>query len=370
MLQVLRLEGYRSFEGYELSDLARVNLLVGKNNCGKTSLLEAIELLASKGDPYLLLRSANRRGEESPLRDPEERPPRWRANITHLFHGHDLLSNSSIRLDGSPGPGSITMRIRPLTADESNGGAAPSLFEEAKEGVPALGLEISGNTPQEIPVLPVGLDGSLRFPRHPIGLDYSRAASELPPTQLLTPRSLDPGSMRTMWDRVQIEGRESEVTSAVRLVVDELESIHFLTGDRSPASLGGAGVLVGLRGGARRMPLGSQGDGMRRFLALSLSLINSAGGFLLVDEIDAGLHWTVMRAMWQFVIEAARQSSVQVFATTHSLDCIRGLALLRSDRPDLASEVAAYKLDRRLPRAVRFDAEEMATAVEQNIELR
>ena len=63
MLGTLQLHKFRGFDAYELTDLTRVNLLVGKNNSGKTSILEAIHFLVSKGDPFVLIRSANRRGE-------------------------------------------------------------------------------------------------------------------------------------------------------------------------------------------------------------------------------------------------------------------------------------------------------------------
>ena len=369
MLETLRLDGFRSFDNYELSALARVNLLVGRNNCGKTSILDAIELLAAKGDPFVLLRSLERRGEASRAPDSEGRMPLWRANSAHLFYGHDFSSPARVRLEGHPGYGSISLRVRPLTPGETNGKADPALFEETEVMASSLGLEIAGDAPREISVLRVGADGSLLFPRFRTGPGHSDASAETQPTQFLTARSLNPQVMRTMWDMVQIEGRESEVVSAVRLLVSDLESIHFLASDPSRSRVRGTGVLVGLRG-ARRAPLGSQGDGMRRLLALSLALVNSAGGFLLIDGIDTGLHWTVMRNMWRFVIEAAQQSSVQVFATTHSLDCVRGLASLLADRPDLAPEVCAHKLDRRLDRAVALGAEAIRTAVEQDIELR
>ena len=362
MLQTFRLDGFRSFARYELSALARVNLLTGRNNCGKTSLLEAIEFLAAKGDPVVLLRSLERRGEASPASDSDARRPFWRTNSAHLFHGHDFSSPAKVRLEGHPGYGSINLQVRPLTADDDDD-------DETDVEAPFLGLEITGDATEEISVLRVGVDGSLQFPRIRSRLRFSETSAKTQPTQFLTPDSLAPDAMRTMWDMVQIEGRESEVVSAVRLVVSDLESIHFLASDPSHSRVRGAGVLVGLSG-ARRAPLGSQGDGMRRLLALSLSLINSAGGFLFIDEIDTGLHWTVMREMWRLVIEAAQQSSVQVFATTHSLDCVRGLASLLADRPDLASEVCAHKLDRRLDRAVALDAEAIQTAVEQDIELR
>ncbi len=369
MLEVLRLDGYRSFGRYRLSDLTRVNLLVGRNNSGKTSLLEAVELLVSCGDPRVLLRSAERRGETARGRDPDARTPYWRTKVAHLFHGHDLGSGTGIRLDGEPRRRAITLQIRPLTDEEGNGEAARSLFDEGEETAPALALEIRGPSRERPVVLPVGRDGSVGYRSLRATGALAGAADRLPRTRFLTPRSLDPGSMRTMWDAVQIEGREAEVVRAVRLVVPDLESIHFLSSDPSRSRLGAAGVLVGL-GDGRRVPLGSQGDGMRRILALSLSLIDSTGGFLLIDEIEAGLHWTVMRDMWRFVVRAARESSVQVFATTHSLDCVRGLASLLDHDPDLGSEVSAHKLDRRLESAVALDADSIRTAVEQEIELR
>ena len=63
MINTLKLENYRGFEKYELHGLSRVNLLVGPNNCGKTSVLEAVQLLVSQGDPGVLVESAQRRSE-------------------------------------------------------------------------------------------------------------------------------------------------------------------------------------------------------------------------------------------------------------------------------------------------------------------
>ena len=65
--------------------------------------------------------------------------------------------------------------------------------------------------------------------------------------------------------------------------------------------------------------------GLRRLLAWRLAFVGIDRGFLLIDEIDAGLHWTVMEDVWRLLIQVARKSGVQVFATTHSYDCIRGL---------------------------------------------
>lgn len=365
-LTTATIEGYRSFSRYELDGFARINLFVGQNNCGKTSLLEAIEFLVAKGHPQALLRSPDRRGEGRILDVSDQRIPSVRRDISHLFYDHDFASSSAkIRVEGNRGYGPIEARVRPLTDEEADELVGPDFPEDA---LPALGLEISGTTAEEYPILPVDLDGSLFPDRWRLRRIHRGLVNNLPNVRFLTPGSLDPEGMRTLWDRVQREAREEEVIDLVRLVVNDLKSIHFLASGLSRRSQIG-GVLVGLRGGPR-VPLGTQGDAMRRLLALSLSLIESTDGALMVDELDSGLHWTVMQRMWDFVIHAAVRSSVQVFATTHSLDCIRGLASLHRMKPELTSEVSVFKLDRRLDKAIHLDAAEVEAAMEEDIEIR
>ena len=109
---------------------------------------------------------------------------------------------------------------------------------------------------------------------------------------------------------------------------------------------------------------------MRRLLALSLSLVRTGDGYLLIDEIDTGLHFSVMEKLWKLVVNTARESNVQVFATTHSYDCIQGLAALVDSSPGLASEVSVQKIENSLKNAVSLDAEQIRVAVRQEIEIR
>lgn len=366
MLETAKIEGYRSFRQYELEGFARINLFVGQNNCGKTSLLEAIEFLASHGQPQVLQRSPDRRGEGSVVDVPGAPTPSVRRRITHLFHGHDFAPPSAhIRLEGNPEYGPIIVRARPLTTEETD---AFVRLEVAVDSLPTVGLEISGKTLERYPILPVDLDGSLLPNRWLLGDGYGTVSNGLPIVRFLTPGSLDAEGMRKLWDRVQREAREDEVIDLGRLVVSDLESIHFLASGLSRRARMGS-VLAGLSGG-RRVPIGTQGDAVLRLLALSLSLIDSTDGVLMVDELDSGLHWTVMQRMWDFVIRAAVRSSVQVFATTHSLDCLRGLASLYTDNPDLASEVAVFKIDRKLPFAVRLSVDSVEAMTRHDLEIR
>ena len=379
MLGTLQLEGFRGFETYALSDLTRVNLLVGKNNCGKTSILEAVHFLVSGGDPLVLTRTAKRRGEVSDTGATSGRG--WQPDISHFFFGHRFGPGTNFSLSGD-GHGKISVKVRFADVDDRD--RYLDLADDMEQSF-SLVLQIEGGALKNLPILPLTENGSLvesrvrfRTKRRSLlptaalepatgSLD---AASVPPPVQLVTPDSLELDPMRVMWDRVLTEDRESEVVDAMKLLDDDLKSIRFLTSDASRTRSNRAGVLLGFQGGGHRVPLGSYGDGMRRLLALSLSLIHTANGVLLIDEIDTGLHWTVMEDMWRLVVDTARKSSVQVFATTHSYDCIRGLAALAESHSDLVRDVSIHKMERALHKAVRFAEEDIPAIVDQNIEVR
>ena len=99
-MHTLALCGFRGFPSCRLSGLARVNLLVGKNNCGKTSMLEAIEILVSEGNPRLLYDSLERWGEKD-IRRMRERL----MDVAHIFHGHACTPGVSFELLSDNGKG-------------------------------------------------------------------------------------------------------------------------------------------------------------------------------------------------------------------------------------------------------------------------
>ena len=172
--------------------------------------------------------------------------------------------------------------------------------------------------------------------------------------------------MSEAWNDLVTEGRESEIVEDMKLLMPDIDSIHFLTSGRMPRG----GIVVGLRDGGSRFPLGTFGDGMRRLLLLRLALANNAGGYVLVDEVDTGLHWTVMAGMWRLLVEVACKSRMQVFATTHSHDCILGIASMIKSYPELADEVSVHKVDTSLQRAVSVRGKDIPRALNSGIDFR
>ena len=130
------------------------------------------------------------------------------------------------------------------------------------------------------------------------------------------------------------------------------------------------GVFVKCAGVDQRIPIGSLGDGIWRILGLALALVHAENGVLLIDEIDTGLHYTVMSDMWKLVSKTAKRLNVQVFATTHSRDAVDSLAAISRADVGEKSDVTIQRLERDKRHAVSYNEQEIIVAAERGTEVR
>jgi ABC-type cobalamin/Fe3+-siderophores transport system ATPase subunit len=376
MLTQIQIENYRGFQSYRMDGLARVNLLVGKNGQGKTALLECIQFLVSGGDPAVLFSSASRRGEEVV----GTHNGLTLTDISHFFHGH--LAVPSIRfkiksMDDSKSVIADDMRsVSVVLQKPKNLGGEKQIVEPPRDmGLIRLMMAITPSGPDDPQPAQLYLmeNGAVLGG---IAGGYGRASWERvgPPVVFIEPDSFDVKVLATAWASIVQNKKEGDVYQAMRLLRPDLEDIYFLAGEartRTESSPSRAGVFIGIKGGDRRVPLGSLGDGMRRLLSLAISLAQTHGGVLLIDEIDTGLHYSIMAQMWELVVRTAERANIQVFATTHSADCIRGLGVLCKHEPDLCEQVAVHKIVHTpAQQSICFQGADVIQAVEQDIELR
>ena len=174
-----------------------------------------------------------------------------------------------------------------------------------------------------------------------------------------------------LWDGVALTDDEERSVSALQLVLGtEVERVAVVGDDVTYPRRSGRRAVVRLRDQHRPVPLRSLGDGALRLFGTALALANSRGGFLLIDEAENGIHYSLQRDFWNMVLRTAHENSVQVFATTHSSDCIEGFA--QAARAFKEAEGMLVRLSRRdgVLRAVEYPEEELAIAAEQGIEVR
>ena len=112
------------------------------------------------------------------------------------------------------------------------------------------------------------------------------------------------------------------------------------------------------------------GDGTWRLLALAIILGKCKDNVLLIDEIDTGLHYSVMRNMWKLVYEASKELGIQVFATTHSLDCVRSLAAICHHDISIGNDVTIQRIDAQNKESTPYNEEEIIFAANEDVEVR
>ena len=113
------------------------------------------------------------------------------------------------------------------------------------------------------------------------------------------------------------------------------------------------------------------GDGTNRILTIILALVNADNGYLLIDEFENGLHYSVQEKLWEIVFSLAEKLNVQVFATTHSEDCIDGFEQILNS-PNNSLEGKLIRLDNKngTIKQVEYSAKELKIANNNNIEIR
>lgn len=346
MIKKLEIAGFRSFANFKIEKLARVNLFVGKNNTGKTSLLEALEILAL-GTPDGLFQSPRRRLEYFY----QDQSGAY-SQFTHLFYGHDLRPDAHFRIK-APQFGVVDCRVIEADLDEQIG-----LFEDLDRPNQLDRLKIefkSRNTGR-----PVSFSAGSDVPR------VYRSDSIEKPVNFVGTEEIAGRDLSRQWDQVVLTPEEDRVTSALQIIEPRIERIAFLAEGRRSTP----GVFLKLSGTPVRLPLGSVGDGLKRILSLAIHLSTSAGGWLLVDEIDTGLHHTVIADLWRLVIRTAQRLDVQVCATTHSLDCVRALASVVLTDSLTSNEVLLHRVETGLDETVIYTPEELAVASDQHLEVR
>lgn len=381
MLNSLTIEGFRCFDRFEMHGLARVNLVVGSNNSGKTALLEAIELWAAQGSQSAVRAVMTRRGEmQQGLNGAFD-------NIgylmRHLFHGHELEPSQCFVIDGTHRgihhPLRVVIESQRGSQTEDVDGTTDTdidaaIDEEAGAGNGLLRLSVYRDNDNTSNAESSDSDLAFSWRLDANGMFRSKVSGLSPRQEVISPvwfvttKSLEPRHAFDMLGEVMLTDEEALLITALQSIEPDIERVA-LTGT-SRFGEGRGGIVVKCAGQKQRIPIGSMGDGIWRMLSLALALVNLRGGTLLIDEIDTGLHFSVMARMWKLVIETASRLNVQVFATSHRRDCYESLAAVLQEMKADGDVAAIHRIERGKKRTVTFDQQEIIIAAERGIEVR
>jgi hypothetical protein len=361
ILNSLEIRNFRAFRDLNIEQLGRVNLVVGKNNVGKTSLLEALQLYASRASmpTFIWEIMQTRREIKQPLVNVRE----MLAALKFLFYGRKDIK-----------PGIEPIQIGPINTSAETFSIAVewSITDILKNGnlqTRPLRPDENYTTDNLAPRFVIHVDGSiLNYPIDPsLQQGILRLNSNEIPCVLASASGVDGQLLTALWDGIALTKLEIDVLSALRLIAPGVVDLNFVN---TPLSGGERIPVVKVADIEEPLPLYSLGDGMLRVLGISLALVSARNGFLLIDEFENGLYYSFQPELWQLIFRVARRLNVQVFATTHSWDCIE--AFQQAARADHQEEGFLIRLESKQGTIVPtiYDEHRLSIATQEHIEVR
>lgn len=364
MYQRFHVQNFRGFSDLTIENLSHVNLITGFNNVGKTALLEAL-FLCSSNTPNSILSIRTLRGlEKLYLAFGKWGESSWSS----LFHNHQDSIN--VRLDGE-----LSSDIGIRSVEISTHLDVSELDNLIQSGNPRTGEfydEIKGvlstaETSQAVRYTYTEGDltrshymtfnaGELRITPQPASPTFL--------TLFLSSRGrVSPEDEAGRFGNLDKKGKQHILLEMLRILEPRLQRLSVIY-EAGP-------ILHGDIGLGRMLPLAEMGEGIVRLTSIVNAIAVASNGILLVDEIEIGIHYSVMSRVWEAISKAAREFNTQIFATTHSRECVVAAheGFSQTERYDLG----LYRLYRNGKGEIAvadYDQENLEYAVEAGLEVR
>ena len=335
----LHIGSFRGLRDVKLDQLADVNIFVGRNNSGKTTLLESLAVLANARSPLAWSGIAQRReGRFSPFpgsfldnikwlfpQTPEMGPGAYKGRLELSTSGpefeHRLVSSIS-----------EVFGLWPEETADPNSPQASGRFDRQRRGIRIKHqVTRSGSDGQE------GSAGDARVYWEDEVHQLVLPLDTLIPMELLVPYShrIEPAQQGSFSTATQL-GRKDQIVALLADIDPSIRGIELLnlTGQRPEIFINHAK--------AGMIPLKLLGDGIRRAFIIASTIPQVEGGFLLIDEIESAIHYSALNKLFAWLTSACRQFKVQLFVTTHSLEALDAILY---ENPEHLDQIAGYRIE-------------------------
>jgi predicted ATP-dependent endonuclease of OLD family len=348
VIQNLQINSFRGLTGLNLADLGWVNILVGKNNSGKTTILEAISIACNPLDPFQWIGTSERRlniGRTPMALRPSLESIKW------LFPQEDSnLEDRKIEInttgDNDISVEAIITEVYGTGSSKSDNTDDEDLSAESDYAKSGIYLDIFSTPPfnGQINIFEDRGDSSKtrttekfqfwedeRFVQPQISRDRvlfnhaivypSYSSSDVVLAFRLT--------------QVTKEGAKSDLLEVLRLFDPEILDIHILSTSSNRLSLYIEHQKLGFA------PFYTFGDGLKKTLLIALALPLAKNGILLIDEIETSIHFSALSQVFTWLIQACKINKTQLFVTTHSLEAVDAMLDADSEK----DEIVAFRLN-------------------------
>lgn len=348
-------KNFRCFSDLTIEPLERVNLIAGKNNVGKTALLEALWIHQGGNNPRLGITIDEMRG----LRHFSVDEFLW--DLFREFEPDKEIELSSCDEDGNVRTTRITQQ-EPRTSRilRKNQEKVIPMRETSSQIDEAVSPEIMFTYIDES-----GEEYKSRIYVTEDGVKLNQSSKPKKPDGIILPAQgrTNPQTNAERLGNLTVKKKQKDIVKILQYIEPRLKSLEIVP-------ISNISIIHGDIGLDRLIPLPLLGGSMDRLLSYALAIVSAEEGTVLIDEVENGFHYTVISAAWKAVAEIARQYDVQLFTTTHSERCIRSAhqAFVEDGKYDFRF----HRLDRIEDSicTVSYDQKTLAAALEGELEVR
>jgi AAA15 family ATPase/GTPase len=360
MIEDIEITNFRCFDRLKVSGCKKINLISGKNNVGKTALLEAIflDVTPTKDTVFLLCDLRGKYGESWGI-SPEKT---W----SYLLFQQNIDSKCSIKSIFDDQSSKIVEmyirnRITLLNEDypQSWRYQLDQLYKDSAEFILLLDTKIDRRDSYQTIIISKDRQISgATTPDTDFNTKYLQSSSFMPSSKISSSVSIT-----VEFDRARLNEREDEVLKAFQIIDSSIIAVESFSIPEPTIYL--------KRQGEKRLPLSLFGDAMNRIADIILKIINNQDSILLIDEIENGIHHSNQIAFWDFLYRLAEQLNVQIFATTHSLEMTEAFIKAGLDRQDSAAhfELVRHEKTNKIV-AINRDLETLEYGISHHKEVR
>ena len=350
----LEIKNFRGIDHLKIDDFSRVNVFLGQNGSGKSSVLEAILMISGMSNPGLpqninMLRSRGTVGQY--------------LDVRYFFHNLVLTTPPEVSSEQNDGVKRHLILKMPFVFGEQTQVTTPIGQIQRSDAMVQLNqVEMDFEITAENVVNQY--KSTMTFNQQ--GLIKERKIAEGYQEKLFA--SLIPASLaasNATSDLAELVKRKLKQLVVNRLVYfdNRITNVEVLAD----------GVFVGIEGVPELLPISMHGDGMFRYLTIVAASANPISNIVLIDEIDNGLHYSVYKKLWEAIFALATTTNKQVFVTTHSKETLCHLNEMLEENPNYQQEMRLYTIANTLKsgyQAYKYTYEGLSGACENDVELR
>lgn len=371
MLKNVKFTNYRGFKDFTLRDIARVNLLVGKNGSGKSSVLEGLYLLKASSAEAPMVQVCMKRGDVGYSGD------RLLCFVRNMFFSRKFEPGVFFRI-AEQSDNAVSVEVRVVRLDQTRNQREKAVLSELSAlGVVFAQGYLESQENDNFPGLTflASLDGIMPFESHPgivrqepdpVVRSMLATLDTGTPTSLVPISLLDFDRVRNYFNFVVNNQLEQDITNTLKIIDNKIIDVRML--DNS-VPRGNSLFVASYEGVQGRVSLNSLGEGVMLLFRLAVILSASRNGYVFIDDIDEGFHYTVMGDVWKAVLKQARNLNVQVFASTHSADCVEAL-LDAVENGDFQEDVAIHRIEKGHATSISFSGDLLPSMIAGKVDPR